>query len=417
MSNTPKIRFTGFDEEWNPHKLSDIGEIITGTTPSTQHPEYYSEDGIPWVTPTDITDNLIYDTPRKLSPLGEKVARVVPAETILVTCIASIGKNTMLANAGSFNQQINALVPNKQEYDPYFLLTESHHWSAKMKREAASGTMQIVNKNEFSSIKTYVPKRPEQESIGNYFESIDNLIALCQQEYEKLTSLKSACLNKMFPKNGSKTPELRFSGFVGNWKQSKFSVIFDILQNNTLSRAELSLEDGVAKNVHYGDVLVKFGEYLNVSQADLPYIVTQQVVDKLKGSLLQNGDIVMADTAEDETVGKCSEISGMQIIPIIAGLHTIPMRPKIKFASGYLGYYMNSDAYHDQLLPLMQGIKVTSVSKGAIQDTIISFPADIAEQAAIGQYFIRLDNLINLHQRKLKKLKQIRQSMLHNMFV
>ena len=78
---------------------------------------------------------------------------------------------------------------------------------------------------------------------------------------------------------------------------------------------------------------------------------------------------------------------------------------------------MNSDAYHDQLLPLMQGIKVTSVSKGAMQDTIVSFPSDIAEQGAIGQYFIRLDNLINLHQCKLKKLEQLKQSMLHNMFV
>ena len=125
----------------------------------------------------------------------------------------------------------------------------------------------------------------------------------------------------MFARKGDKTPELRFSGFAENWEQCKVSDLFDLLQNNTLSRAELSFEDGVAKNVHYGDVLVKFGEYLNVSQADLPYIVTQHIVDKLKGSLLQNGDIVMADTAEDETVGKCSEISGIQTIPIIAGLH------------------------------------------------------------------------------------------------
>ena len=179
---TPKLRFKGFTDAWEQRKVSDIGEVITGFTPSTQHSEYYSEDGIPWVTPTDIVDNIIHDTPRKLSPLGEKVGRVVPANTILVTCIASIGKNTMLANMGSFNQQINGLVPYNKKYDPYFLLTESFHWSSKMKREASAGTMQIVNKNEFSAIDTYVPEWDEQKAIGNYFRQLDNLITLHQRK-------------------------------------------------------------------------------------------------------------------------------------------------------------------------------------------------------------------------------------------
>ena len=197
-ANVPEIRFAGFTDAWEQRKLADIGEVVTGSTPSTQHPEYYSEDGIPWVTPTDITENVISDTPRKLSSLGARVGRVVPAETILVTCIASIGKNTMLANTGSFNQQINGLVPNKKEYDPYFLLTESYHWSAKMKREAAAGTMQIVNKNEFSAIETTVPKLPEQKAIGDYFKKLDNLITLHQRKYEKLKQIKKSMLEKMF---------------------------------------------------------------------------------------------------------------------------------------------------------------------------------------------------------------------------
>ena len=196
--NIPEIRVRGFSDEWKQRKLGEIGEVITGSTPSTQHPEYYSEDGMPWVTPTDIVDNIIYDTPRKLSPIGEKVGRVVPADTILVTCIASIGKNAMLVNTGSFNQQINSLVPDKKKYDPYFLLTESFHWSAKMKREAAAGTMQIVNKNEFSAIETYVPELSEQKAIGAYFCQIDKLITLHQRKCEVLKNLKSALLSKMF---------------------------------------------------------------------------------------------------------------------------------------------------------------------------------------------------------------------------
>lgn len=182
------------------------------------------------------------------------------------------------------------------------------------------------------------------------------------------------------------------------WEQRKLGDTFEFLQNNTLSRAELTAEAGVAKNVHYGDVLIKFGEYLDTSNSTLPYIPSQQTVDKFKGSLLQDGDVIMADTAEDETVGKCTEIAELQGFPAISGLHTIPMRPKQKFASGYLGYYMNSGSYHDQLLPLMQGIKVTSVSKNAIFNTDISYPVDSGEQAKIGNFFIHLDQLITLHQ-------------------
>ena len=211
---------------WEQRKVSDIGEVITGFTPSTQHSEYYSEDGIPWVTPTDIVDNIIHDTPRKLSPLGEKVGRVVPANTILVTCIASIGKNTMLANMGSFNQQINGLVPYNKKYDPYFLLTESFHWSSKMKREASAGTMQIVNKNEFSAIDTYVPEWDEQKAIGNYFRQLDNLITLHQRKLERLKNVKKSMLDKMFPKDGEVVPEIRFKGFTDAWEQRKAKELF-----------------------------------------------------------------------------------------------------------------------------------------------------------------------------------------------
>ena len=195
-------------------------------------------------------------------------------------------------------------------------------------------------------------------------------------------------------------PEIRFDGFIDAWEQRKLGDCFGFLQNNTLSRAELSAESGAALNVHYGDILIKYGEYLDVSSEQMAYIPDQGIVYKFKGSQLADGDIIMADTAEDETVGKCSEIAGLQEETAISGLHTIPLRPAEKFAPGFLGYYMNSGAYHDQLLPLMQGIKVTSVSKNAIKNTDISYPADITEQAAIGQYFIRLDNLITLHQRK-----------------
>ena len=213
-----------------------------------------------------------------------------------------------------------------------------------------------------------------------------------------------------------KTPKLRFKGFTDAWEQRKLGEVLISLQNNTFSRADLSSEQGIAKNVHYGDILVKFGEVIDVKTESLPMIVDEVIITKYKSSFLQNGDVIVADTAEDETVGKCTEIAGISDEIVISGLHTIPYRPLQKFASGYLGYYMNSASFHNQLLPLMQGIKVASISKVALQNTDILYPKSATEQAAIGKYFRHLDNLITLHQRKLDRLKNIKKSMLDKMF-
>ena len=191
--------------------------------------------------------------------------------------------------------------------------------------------------------------------------------------------------------------------FSYSWEQRKLGEVLIGLQNNTLSRAELTSEQGVALNVHYGDVLIKFGEYLDVKKEALPMVMDSSIVAKYKASFLQNGDIIVADTAEDETVGKCSEIAGLTNETAISGLHTIPYRPQFRFASGFLGYYMNSNSYHHQLLPLMQGIKVTSISKSAMQNTSICYPKTEDEQAEISGFFRNLDHLIALHQRKYKK--------------
>ena len=257
----------------------------------------------------------------------------------------------------------------------------------------------------------------EQRKIGDYLDCLDHLITLHQRKCEQTKNLKKYMLQKMFPQNRAKVPEIRFNGFTHDWEQRKLGEVLISLQNNTLSRADLSNETGIAKNVHYGDVLIKFGDVLDVSREQLPMIKDEKILDKYKASFLQNGDVIIADTAEDTTVGKCSEIAGLRDEVVLSGLHTIPYRPVEKFATGYLGYYLNSGAYHDQLTPLMQGIKVTSISKSAMQDTDIVYPKSTEEQAMIGSYFQSLDHLITLHQRQCDELKKMKKYMLQNMFI
>ena len=186
-TNIPQIRFKGFNDVWEQCKLIDLGKIETGNTPSTSVKEYYSEEGMLWVTPTDINSNILFNTERKLSEKGIKVARVIPANSTLCTCIASIGKNAFLPVKCAFNQQINALTPYDNN-DPYFIFTNSYHWSQKMKRGAGGLTFQIVNKTEFSNIETSVPNKEEQILISKLFFKIDNLITLHQRKLiEKLS--------------------------------------------------------------------------------------------------------------------------------------------------------------------------------------------------------------------------------------
>ena len=182
-------------------------------------------------------------------------------------------------------------------------------------------------------------------------------------------------------------PEIRIKKFSEQWIESSFSDVFEILKNNSLSRAELS-DNGTVYNIHYGDVLINYNECLNVEkQANIPFIKDQKQGIKLhQSSSLENGDVVFADAAEDNSVGKCTEIISSDKDAIVAGLHTIPCRPKTNFAPGYLGFFLNSDAFHDQLLGIIQGTKVSSISKKSIKNTVIKYPSCIEEQESIAKY-------------------------------
>ena len=213
-------------------------------------------------------------------------------------------------------------------------------------------------------------------------------------------------------------PSLRFPTFIqdGEWKKQKFSSLFVFLPNNTLSRADLTEWKGDVYNVHYGDVLIKLDAYTDIQQGKLPAIKTINNIDKYLKARLQDGDIVIADTAEDETVGKCTEIVNVHDTIVVSGLHTIPCRPQIKFAQAYLGYYMNSNAFHSKLLPIMQGVKVTSISKSALQNIDLAFPESLEEQQKIAECLSSIDSYISSINEKVEQLKAHKKSLMQKLF-
>ena len=176
----PELRFPGFTDAWEQRKLESLGKIITGNTPSTLKKEYWStnSEGVVWITPTDINSVKTDWSERLLTEEGASQARIVPANSILVTCIASIGKNTINTVEAAFNQQINALVPHLS--NSYFILTMLNNMESAFKRVAGTSATSIINKKEFGQLSALLPRVEEQNKIGEIFELIDKSITLHQ---------------------------------------------------------------------------------------------------------------------------------------------------------------------------------------------------------------------------------------------
>ena len=381
--SVPEIRFAGFTDAWEQRKVTDLGEIYIGLV--TTMTEHYTDKGHLLIRNSDIKDgyfefgeNPIYldeefseQNKSRMHQLGD----VITVHTGDIGTSAVIGENEV--NSIGFATIVTR--PNQEildsNYFATYLNTDIHkQWAISM---ATGDGRSNYNLKDYTKLVVPIPQIGEQKKMAACIGNLNGLITLHHRKPYVLVEVK-----------------------VFVWEQRKLRDILISLQNNTLSRADLSDEAGVAKNIHYGDVLIKFGEVLDVSKVQLPMISDESVLTRYKASFLQNGDVIVADTAEDTTVGKCSEIAGLNNEIVLSGLHTIPYRPVEKFASGYLGYYLNSSAYHNQLIPLMQGIKVTSISKSAMQDTDIIYPKSKEEQVKIGCYFRSLDHLITLHQHK-----------------
>ena len=191
-----------------------------------------------------------------------------------------------------------------------------------------------------------------------------------------------------------------------DWELDKLKDKFEFRSNNTLSRDALS-ESGTIQDVHYGDVLIKYGSHLDVQKDEVPYITDKNY----KASVyISDGDVIMADTAEDETVGKATEVINVGHHQLVSGLHTMWLHPIVqeRYALGYLGYAFNANVYHNQLLPLMQGTKVTSVSKTAVKDTSILVPPK-SEQTRIARALSNIDALISELGKLIEKKRVIKQ--------
>ena len=384
LTREPRCFLGSFDFSWEQRKLGEIGSvsmcrrIFKEQTSETGDIPFY-KIGTFGADPDAFISRELFEEYKSKYPYPQK-------GDILISASGSIGRTVEFAGNNEYFQDSNIVWLNHDERlsNPFL---KCFYSVVKWAGIEGSTIKRLYNDNILNTV-ICMPSVPEQKCIGLFFENLDNLITLHQRKCVFLFSFFRACIS------------MNFTASTFSWEQRKFGEVFDCtVPNNTLSRVELSYDEGTVLNVHYGDVLIKYGSVLDVQKDDIPRI-PHRCIEDFNGALLQDGDVIIADTAEDETTGKACEIGNLQGSAIVSGLHTMVCRPRNRMALGYLGYYLNSNAYHHQLLPLMQGIKVLSLSRSNIQKTTVSYPSAMKEQQLIASYFSQLDHLITLHQRE-----------------
>ena len=278
----------------------------------------------------------------------------------------------MLGNTGSFNQQINGLTPNEKECDPYFLLTESALWSAKMKSSAAAGTMQIVNRTEFSELKTWLPNLIEQQAISDFFRQLDNLITLHQRQ----PFLHS-------PPDISLIVQLTPPFYTFSWEQRKFSdITFPAGEKN---KDNLPLESYSITNEHgFVPQDEKFENGGTMREADkrMYYIVSPN-------SFAYNPARINVGSIGYQNIGKNV---------IVSSLYEV-FKTSEDVDDRLLWHWFKSPDFQKLIMQLQEGGVRLYFYYDKLCMGEVSLPL-LEEQRKIGKLFDTLDNLITLHQRQ-----------------
>ena len=275
--------------------------------------------------------------------------------------------------------------------------------------ESARSGQPGLNLTQLKLYSFALPPLPEQRKIAAALSDVDEMIAALEKLIEKKRKIKTGAMQRLL------TGKTRLPGFKGAWVEKRLGEAFEFHSNNTFSRASMIEGRGQIYNIHYGDVLIRYGAVLDCNKTAIPSL-DDAASSVCKRDFLKDGDVIIADTAEDATVGKAVEVINVGDRLIASGLHTIFLRPKEgTFALGWLGYYVNSTAFHDQLLPLITGIKVSSISKGSLMDTVLRCPPTLAEQKAIAKVLGDMDEEIAALEAELAKTRQLKQGMMQEL--
>ena len=399
--NKPAIRFKGFTDAWEQRKLGEVSESYSGGTPSVGVKEYYGGQ-IPFIRSAEINSEI---TELFLTEEGLKKssARLVAMGDILYALYgATSGEVGRARLRGAINQAILAINPHTG-YDSEYLA----QWLRKSKHSIIETYLQGGQGNLSGTIVKELlvdfPSLKEQRAIGDFFSQLDHLITLHQRKYDKLQVLKKAMLEKMFPKNGSSVPEIRFKGFTDAWEQRKLGeVVKEVTRNDPTSEAPIMM---ITANNGFIEQSERYA-FDNAGESLKKYILLQ------KGELAYNHG-----ASKLRPFGSCFALTTAESARIPFVYHCFSAENQ---NAEFLSIELNGSEVESQLRKIVSsGARMDGLLNISFDEysTVTVLLPDIKEQEHIADFFRNLDHLITLHQRELEKLQNIKKSMLEKMFV
>ncbi|HAP6103368.1 TPA: restriction endonuclease subunit S [Enterococcus faecium] len=411
MSNDiqPEIRFPGFTEDWEQRKLGDITESFSGGTPTAGKSEYYGGD-IPFIRSGEISSELteLFITE---NGLNNSSAKMVKAGDILYALYgATSGEVSISRINGAINQAILAIRPTKN--DNSYLIVQ---WLRKQKDTIISTYLQGGQGNLSGSIVkdlviTLPQDKEEQNKIGAFFKQLDDTIALHQRKLDLLKETKKGFLQKMFPKNGAKVPEIRFPGFTGDWEQRKLNdfISGDISDGDWIEKEHIK-DEGKYRIIQTGNI----GNGVYIDKEKSAKYMDQNSFDILKANEIFPGDLLVSRLAEP--AGRTVILPNIEDRMVTAVDVTI-LRQNENFDAYFLLSQMNTSKILNKVSKNVSGTSHKRISRKNLEKVTID-STSIEEQNKIGAFFKQLDDTIALHQRKLDLLKETKKGFLQKMFV
>jgi len=409
MSNDtqPEIRFPGFTEDWEQRRLSDVASIVGGGTPSTSNPEYWDGD-IDWYAPAEIGDQIYVSKSLKtITELGQQKssAKILPIGTVLFTSRAGIGNTAILAKEGTTNQGFQSIVPHKNKLDSYFIFSRTHELKRYGEVTGAGSTFAEVSGKQMAKMPILIPCINEQRKIGAFFEQLDTTITLHQRKLDLLKETKKGFLQKMFPKNGAKVPEIRFPGFTEDWEEQKLGELGKTQSGIGFPDAE----QGGSEGIPFFKVsdMNNIGNEYEMRNAN-HYVSNEQIERKKWKPIKDVPAIIFAK------VGAAIMLNRKRLVtsPFLIDNNTMAY-----LFNNTWDIYFGKILFETINLPRYSQVgALPSYNSSDIENISVKVPVK-DEQQKIGTFFKQLDDTIALHQRKLDLLKETKKGFLQKMFV